>query len=154
RGICPGRPPASGIAAPIGPTGADRSRGRFHRRQPSRRADSLFQAPRTPAEENMKRHSSTLLGAVLAGLLLSHTGWAAEVKPKNVQALKGLTVIAEIKGDSEEDGRVVLRLSNDLILTMHVEGAAVPTEPVQTILTSQDWRVLKRSPSKAEPLGP
>jgi len=46
-------------------------------------------------------------------LLLSQLGRAAEIKPKNNEALKGLKVTAQIKGDHEEDGRVALRLSSD-----------------------------------------
>ena len=95
-----------------------------------------------------------ILAAALAGFLLSHLGRAAEIKPKNNEALKGLKVTAQIKGDSEADGRVALRLSSDLILTLHVEGATVPKEPVQPILATQDWQVLNSIPSKAEPIGP
>ncbi len=81
-------------------------------------------------------------------ILSSCHAWAAEYEQRQGSAA------IRVEADKIDDGRVVIRLSDEIRLTVTVEGEpALEVQPPETITTSSDWEVRRESGPVKIPLG-
>ena len=115
------------------------NKGPFPRFAAARRAVRVCDPPRNR------------MGFLLIGVALCMVSSVPSRAAEYVQKQGGATV--RFEAEKDETGRVAIRLSDELHLTVSVEGgSALEVQPVQAITTSSDWQGKPASPPERKAL--